>query len=158
MRAILEDDAGRLWVGTTDGLDVVLPYAGGVASYRAGERSDQLSDNYIMSLYQDRGGVLWVGTRTGGVNTWNARSWDLGHFQADWLQQQSVSAIATDSQTVWVGTFGGGLTKIDRSTGGTDASAHAPMTPTTPVCSTIASCPCSSTTRADYGWGRWPAA
>ncbi len=41
-----------------------------------------LRDSYVMSLYQDRGGVLWVGTRAGGASHWNPNSWQLGHYRS----------------------------------------------------------------------------
>ncbi len=53
---------------------------------RYGQRSDNpqsLRDScHVMSLYQDRGGVLWVGTREGGASHWNPRSWLLGHYRS----------------------------------------------------------------------------
>ncbi len=113
VRAIYEDDAGRLWVGTANGLNVKLPDSKGFVHYSGGHRKAQLSGSYIMSLYQDRGGALWVGTRTGGVNIWNSSSWEFGHFKEHWLEQHSVTSFASDRSGYWVGTFGGGLTRIN---------------------------------------------
>ena len=116
---IFEDGVGRLWVGTANGLNLLQPETRTFVRYSGGDRSDQLSDSYIMSLYQDRGGVLWVGTRFGGANTWNSRSWELGHHDPEWLQGHSITAFASDRDGFWVGTFGGGLTYVSDLDGST---------------------------------------
>ena len=64
---------------------------------------------YILSLYQDRGGVLWVGTREGGVSHWNPRSWLLGHYFSDAFRGRTGQSFADDGAgKVWVGTMGCG--------------------------------------------------
>jgi ligand-binding sensor domain-containing protein len=72
----------------------------------------------VMSLYQDRGGVLWVGTRDGGASHWNPNSWLLGHYRsAAFGGGAAVYAFAEDGAgTVWVGTSAG-LIEIDTRTG-----------------------------------------
>ncbi len=68
--AILEDDAQRLWVATSNGLNLFDTRA--QRFRRHGHDADNpqsLRDDDIMSLYQDRGGVLWVGTRAGGAKS-----------------------------------------------------------------------------------------
>ena len=71
-----------------------------------------------MSLYQDRGGVLWVGTRDGGASHWNPNSWLLGHYRsAAFGGGAAVNAFADDGAgAVWVGTSAG-LVEIDTRTG-----------------------------------------
>jgi signal transduction histidine kinase/ligand-binding sensor domain-containing protein/CheY-like chemotaxis protein/HPt (histidine-containing phosphotransfer) domain-containing protein len=112
---ILEDDAGRLWVGTSDGLNLVDPTSGRFAHYRHDADSSQsLRDNEIMSLYQDRGGNLWVGTRNGGASHWNPRSWLLGHYLDPQIAGAGVSSFAADGTgRLWVGTMGRGVVAID---------------------------------------------
>lgn len=116
VRAILEDDTGRLWVATMNGLNVLQPYSTDFERYYASDRHNGLSDSYLMSLFQDRGGVLWVGTRTGGVSRWNSRSWNFGHNKPDFLKSLNVLAIATDPEHLWLGTLGGGLIRKNRIT------------------------------------------
>jgi signal transduction histidine kinase/CheY-like chemotaxis protein/streptogramin lyase len=66
-----------------------------------------------MSLFQDRGGVLWVGTRAGGASHWSPKSWTLGHYQSALFANSGVNAFADDgADTVWVGTADG-LVEID---------------------------------------------
>ena len=47
-----------------------------------------------MSLYQDAAGLVWIGTRTGGVSRWNPRSWELGGHRPQWLGSEPVTAFA----------------------------------------------------------------
>ena len=41
-----------------------------------------LPDDYIVSLSEDRGGSLWIGTKFGGLAKWNPRTWSFGHARA----------------------------------------------------------------------------
>jgi len=68
-------------------------------------------------LFQDRGGLLWIGTKTGGAARWNPRSWAFGlHGLAN--TGDGVTAFTTDAAHVlWIGTFGGGLLAIDPQSG-----------------------------------------
>ena len=69
-------------------------------------------------MYQDRSGLLWVGTKSGGVARWNPRSWSFGHYEFPEPERNNVASFAVDSKgTLWMGSFGGGLTAIDQHTG-----------------------------------------
>ena len=77
-----------------------------------------------MSLYQDRGGVLWVGTRSGGVNRWNPRTWSFGHqrgraVHAGGPEPQLRDLLCRGPARTGSGSarFGGGLNVLDRRTG-----------------------------------------
>ena len=109
MLGILEDDAQRLWVATTDGLNLFDAAAGLFVRYgHDADNPQSLRDDDIMALYQDRGGVLWVGTRAGGASHWNPRSWLLGHYRSGLTRDTAVNAFAKDGAgTLWVGTSDG---------------------------------------------------
>ena len=113
VRAIFEDDAQRLWIGTADGLNLLNRDTSTFYHFVKDQSSESLSYSYVMSIYQDRGGLLWVGTRSGGVNIWNPRSWSLGHYIADWLEDTNVTAFASQGEQLWVGTFDRGLTLLE---------------------------------------------
>ncbi|MCH9694174.1 MAG: diguanylate cyclase [Gammaproteobacteria bacterium] len=122
--AIFEDNAERLWVGTTAGLNLVNRSSGAVVRYATdSEDASSLSDNDISSIYQDRTGLLWIGTKSQGVNKWNPRSWFYGYepakaVSADSSKQANVMAFVDDGAgTLWLGTFGDGLNAINRSSG-----------------------------------------
>ncbi len=75
---------------------------------RDADNPHSLRDDDVMSLYQDRGGVLWVGTRAGGASHWSPKSWTLGHYRSALIRNTAVNAFADDGAgTVWVGTADG---------------------------------------------------
>ena len=107
--AILQDSTGFMWFGSEDGLD---KYDGqNFTNYRHNpDNINSLSDNWILSLYEDRAGTLWVGTLNGGLNRYNRELDQFSHFKHDPLDTQSLSnneitAIFEDSYGIlWVGT------------------------------------------------------
>ena len=119
VRAILEDQAGHLWVGTAESLDLLDRATGRFAHYRHdGNDADSLRDSYVMSLYQDLSGLVWIGTRAGGVSRWNPRSWELGGHRPAWLGSVWVTAFAdAPDNRVWIATLGAGLAQFDVATG-----------------------------------------
>ncbi len=78
--ALLIDRDSTLWIGTQEGL-CLLPHCNTVQRGSAAPMFEHcryspysrisLSNNYVRSLYQDRTGVVWIGTFTGGVNSWS---------------------------------------------------------------------------------------
>jgi signal transduction histidine kinase/ligand-binding sensor domain-containing protein len=84
---------------------------------------NSLNDNAVISVYQDRGGVLWVGTENGGLNVLNFQQEQFvrySHRPGDpaSLSPGRVTAIYPDSEgTVWVGFSPRALDRLDRETG-----------------------------------------
>ena len=60
---------------------------------RDADNPHSLRDDDVMSLYQDRGGVLWVGTRAGGASHWSPNSWALGHYRSALFAQHGRECI-----------------------------------------------------------------
>jgi len=63
IHSMLVDSAGALWLAGTHGLTRIKD-----GRARTFTTADGLADNYILSLYADRDGVLWVGTFGGGIS------------------------------------------------------------------------------------------
>jgi diguanylate cyclase (GGDEF)-like protein len=63
VNAILEDREGSLWFGTGEGL---VRYREGI--FTTFTRDDGLVSNWILSLYEDAAGSLWIGTNGEGLN------------------------------------------------------------------------------------------
>jgi ligand-binding sensor domain-containing protein/signal transduction histidine kinase len=84
---------------------------------------NSLDSNAIMSVYQDKGGVLWVGTENSGLNVLNFRQEQFGLYRhrpgaPDSLSPGRVKAIYQDSNGVaWLGLFPRALDKLDRTRG-----------------------------------------
>ena len=126
--ALLEDSAQRLWVGTPDGLNLFDRATERFVRYGNDPSNPQsLRSSYVMfnALYQDRGGVLWVGTREGGVSHWNPDSWSLGHYRSAAFRDTEVGSFADDGAgRLWVGTIGSGLFELDTHAGSEQRFAH----------------------------------
>ena len=72
------------------------------------------------SLYQDRGGIVWIGTYMGGLNKFDHNKTKFVHFHKDnaypaRINHNQVKAFYEDeSRKIWIGTNGGGLNIFDR--------------------------------------------
>jgi PAS domain S-box-containing protein len=84
---------------------------------------DSLSDNAIVSICQDRGGVLWVGTENGGLNILNFQQEQFGRYvhrpgDPNSLSPGKVTSIYEDSKGIlWLGFFPRALDRLDLKTG-----------------------------------------
>lgn len=122
VEVIFEDDRQRLWAGTDKGLSLLDERSDAFVVYK-NDPADaaSLSGDSIFSIFQDRGGLLWFGTLTAGVNKWNPRSWSFGHFKPptsgpQQFSSSNITAFTEDHNgNAWIGTFGGGINVIDRS-------------------------------------------
>ncbi len=116
--AILEDHAQHLWIATAAGLDLFDP-AGRFEHYAyEPAKSHGLPQGTVLTLYQDRGGVFWVGTREGGAAHWDPRTWLLGLYRSASFQGAEISSFADDGDgSLWVGISAGGLIEINSATG-----------------------------------------
>jgi len=77
-----------------------------------------LSDNQILSLFEDRSGVLWIGTKNGGVNllssnNFNSLNMIIGNPNS--LLSRSVWSVLEEGPDLWIGT-NKGLSKYNRLT------------------------------------------
>lgn len=61
-RALTEDLAGNIYVGTVRGLDRLTPETGQVRHFGLG---DGLAGDFVTTAYRDRRGILWFGTFNG---------------------------------------------------------------------------------------------
>jgi len=117
VRDVLQDRDGTLWIATDDGINEWHPEQEGFARYYSkGGDSSSLSDSRLSALYQSQDGVLWVGSFL-GVNRWNFLSDAFTHYRKEdgALGADVVTSIAESSNgDLWVGTYGGGITRIDR--------------------------------------------
>ncbi len=119
VQSVLEDNRGRLWIGSAAGL--VVRQSGGRTCLLTRQlgRTDTLSANDVLSLYQDRSGVIWVGTYAGGLNNWNTQSGQFRQYLslADLprsARSNTVSAVLRDRERrLWLGTTDSGLFRLE---------------------------------------------
>ena len=84
---------------------------------------DTLDSNAIMSVYRDRGGVLWVGTENTGLNILNFRQEQFSSYSHRPADPKSLSAgrvkaiYQEPNGILWVGLFPRALDRLDPKTG-----------------------------------------
>src|SRR5215207_3946033 len=62
IRCLVEDLAGRIYLGTVRGVDRLDPWTGRVRHYTA---ADGLANDFVKAALRDRRGMLWFGTMNG---------------------------------------------------------------------------------------------
>lgn len=115
IRALHEDQEGQLWIGTEQGLKLLSePDSDRSAAHFRHDPTDphSLTSDFVVSLYESKNNLLWIGTFAGGLHTWNPtqRSFDLFRNPSAPRAENTVLALseAPDGK-IWVGTLGGGL-------------------------------------------------
>jgi PAS domain S-box-containing protein len=124
---IHEDRNGNLWIGTASkGLNIFVPDNGGKGRgtfiHYQNDPTDagSLSGNNVLSIYEDKVGILWIGTNYGGINKYNPCRRQFVLYRnhpndANSLSRNTIQAILEDSKgMIWIGTNGGGLDCLDR--------------------------------------------
>jgi signal transduction histidine kinase/serine/threonine protein kinase/ligand-binding sensor domain-containing protein/CheY-like chemotaxis protein len=91
-------DAGRLWIGTWSGLCVLD--SGELTCFG---RRDGLSAGQVREVRVDRRGLVWVGTRGGGISVLNRELWSHFSEELGLLEDQVVYSRHLDTDgTLWV--------------------------------------------------------
>ena len=126
---VMEDRAGRLWVGTNNGLGRYDPERKRFDNFLPGRQ--------IKSLFEDDSGILWVGTFFEGLYKLDrfGKKFEL-HRHApnnrDTLANDVVYGIHEDDEgLLWVATNGGGLNHMDLELGEVEHYRHDPNDPET---------------------------
>jgi len=128
--SIHEDREGGLWIGTGGGgLDRLDRETGRFVHYRNDPYDPHsLSSDHITFVYDDRAGALWIGTDDVGLDRFDRGTGRFVHYQfsqyqsdpndPDSLSHYSISSIhESRAGKLWIGTYGGGLVRLDRETG-----------------------------------------
>lgn len=98
---VLEDRRGNLWFASTD--SGVYYYNG--KSFQHFTTREGLANNSVMSIYEDRAGIIWFGTR-GGASRYDGRSF-RNFTTKDGLSNNAINTILEDKTgKLWFGTSG----------------------------------------------------
>ncbi len=130
VRTLAISRSGNVIIGTRNGLHILTLRSDGIDEWNVYKNRPNdlrtLSENDITAIYQDRQGLLWVGTSNNGLNKFvprtayfsSVRFWVSSGRNAD-PSNGIVSALCPsiyNDSTLWVGTNGGaGNWKIDRT-------------------------------------------
>jgi len=122
---IFEDpkEEGVLWIGTDGGLNKFDTKSNSFTVYKSDVNNHStLSSDIVFEIYKDKSGVVWVGTKTGGLNKIDLGRVPFRHQiseaeNPDGLNSNRVYGIvksAVKQDILWIGTYGGGLNMYDR--------------------------------------------
>jgi len=106
-RTIIEDSQGIIWYGTDDGLHILDPETGDVVTYRHDpDDPTSLPHSIVLSIYEDKSGRLWVGTRNGGLSLFNREEGAFSRIGIeDGLPDDMIYGILEDDKgSLWMST------------------------------------------------------
>jgi ligand-binding sensor domain-containing protein/signal transduction histidine kinase len=112
IRAIVQDSRGFIWLGTHGGLNRYDGYQSKTYLYSPNDRHS-IADNFILSLYLDVQGRLWIGTDSGGLNLFDEATERFEKFlppvqEYSGTAHLSIKAIVGDGKGgLWLATADG---------------------------------------------------
>ena len=124
IRVLLAGRDGTLWIGTDGGgLNMLSAAQSGsddpefVVFRSQPDDPASLSEDVVISLYEDRAGRIWAGTAKGGLNLFDRDKRSFERFsRQDGLPDETIYVISEDANgDVWVST-NAGLAEIDPRT------------------------------------------
>ena len=115
VRALAEDTAGVLWLGTSfSGLQRFVPETGRFTVYRSSNSSGALSNDAVAAILVDRSGLVWAGTEN-GLNCLDPATGSFTSYYArDGLPNNNINGMVEDAAgDIWM-TTGIGISHFDR--------------------------------------------
>ncbi len=125
VRKVYQDSKGNIWVGTDGGgLDLLNRETGRFSHFKHNPADPfTLSSNSVRVIYEDDSGIMWIGTRD-GLNKFDPVTKKFKRYVHSPEDTTSIShnfvysAILKDSRgNLWVGTYGGGLNRMNIENG-----------------------------------------
>lgn len=126
-RAVLQDESGRLWIGTYKGLFVYNPQDSTVTVIKStadswdSEMAERLQHSTVSCIYADRQGGMWIGTYYGGVDYYHPLQSQFRSLRRNnspgRLNDNIVSCIEeSPGGQIFIGTNSGGVNIYDPTT------------------------------------------
>lgn len=111
----------EIWIATDNGLNKYDKDTDKFSVYMKPDYGQGVVNNEIRSLYIDRAGILWIGTR-GGLCTFDRNSEFISYndiLENNGIYEKTINAIYEDSEGImWFGLGNdGGLVKYNKETG-----------------------------------------
>ncbi len=105
--AVRQTCDGYIWLGTLNGL---VCFDGTRFRVFNKDNTEQLKDNTVKALVEDRKGTLWIGTSEGGLTLLKDGEFKT-YTPGEYPGLKEISAIYEDGEgTLWIGTKNSGLT------------------------------------------------
>ncbi|GAA4430709.1 sensor histidine kinase [Pontibacter saemangeumensis] len=143
---IYKDRSGTLWVGSSSGLYQVNLIRGKenqpstVSFTHYGHELDKpnsLSSDFVSAVFEDKAGLMWIGTDGGGLNSFDRKTNSFTHYRYNPNNPNSISSNTITANTItedssgnlWIGTDNG-LNKLNQERTYFTRFAHDPNDPT----------------------------
>lgn len=140
IQSLLNDHSGKIWVGTSDGLNKINMTGASpeFISIKAGnDKKNVTGHNLIRTIYEDKRRNIWVGTDNGVVCLLNpgdkqtdpeSITYQHNPRYPNSISHNEIYAVnEDDSGIIWIGTNGGGLDLLDPKTGKFNHFRHDPF-------------------------------
>jgi ligand-binding sensor domain-containing protein/signal transduction histidine kinase len=106
--------SGKWWLGTYMGLKLFDKKTGMFQSYKPDPLNDNsLSNPNVLAVYEDKDGIVWMGTEGGGLNRLDPTTGSITYFKNDPQNKNSLnnnivySIEEIEPGKLWIGTEGG---------------------------------------------------
>ncbi|MEJ2104483.1 MAG: two-component regulator propeller domain-containing protein [Ignavibacteriaceae bacterium] len=125
---ITEDEDGFLWIGTWGNgiIKFDRQNLSGVHIHTKNDDPNSLSSNRVLDIIKDKESNLWIATFGGGINKLIKKSYEQNNAEYNFIHYRSnkddgnslsddkvITLFEDKIGDIWVGTFNGGLNKID---------------------------------------------
>lgn len=119
VRSLAIDISGILWLGTYEGINKVTNEGEVLKIVNNPYDQNSLSRNTIKSVFKDAKGSIWVGAYYGGLNIWDSSNSNFNNYSQNTnknsLSYDVVSSIEANSNNLYFGTEGGGITVLNKN-------------------------------------------
>lgn len=117
---IRKDKHGNMWIGVYGGgINLYKKNTSDFAHYKHNAQPNSLSNDFVLSMYEDDDYNIWVGTDGGGLSLFNLKSGRFTTFKHKDSDKNSIAGdnvldIAEDDQkNLWIGTWGNGVSVMN---------------------------------------------
>jgi signal transduction histidine kinase/DNA-binding response OmpR family regulator/ligand-binding sensor domain-containing protein/HPt (histidine-containing phosphotransfer) domain-containing protein len=132
-KTIIEDRKGVLWFGTQNGLSRFDRETEAFTNFwHDPENTNSLTSNDIYTVFEDRFGYIWVGTKHHGATRIDPEKNEFVQYRHDptdptSIPDDEIQAILEDAQgSLWFGSRDNGLIRLDRETNAFEHFQHVP--------------------------------
>ncbi|MDB4900741.1 MAG: response regulator [Mucilaginibacter sp.] len=120
---ILKDKTGNMWIGTFGGgINLYKKNKSNFMHYKHSSLPNSLSNDFVLSFFEDDNYNIWVGTDGGGLDMFNLKSGNFTTYKHQDSNKNSISGdnileIKEDDQkNLWIGTWGNGISIMNLKT------------------------------------------
>ncbi len=108
--AILQDDNGYMWFGTTEGL---ILYDG--LNYVIYTEQNGMAENNVTALCTDKDNTLWIGHQNGSITLYDGHKFTLFDPEEGLGTIPITSLLNSSDNNIWFATLGEGIYYYDRN-------------------------------------------